>query len=181
MKTFNLWNLTSQRVIFYNFSEYVKNLERNQGIREIPRNFKVYRYSLTQFYIAGDYMKSLNFMDYMKSLVTHIPCNIYMNIIYRHNICQDCNRYVDGLLRELYRLYRGRVTKDDRQTARWEIVINYYQQTMPFVTKNRTVFSQAVMRLPKLNVSAIQKQKCFTVVTVFVCSILTIIKTLLFK
>ena len=46
---------------------------KNQGIREIPRKF------LTEFYVhvAGDYMKFLNFRDYVKSLVTHIPGNIY--------------------------------------------------------------------------------------------------------
>jgi len=30
----------------------------------------------TELYVAGDYIKSLNFRDYVKSLVTHIPCYI---------------------------------------------------------------------------------------------------------
>jgi len=47
--------------------EYVKSLEK----------FRVYMYSLTELYVAGDYMKYLNFRDYAKSLVTHIPCNMY--------------------------------------------------------------------------------------------------------
>jgi len=38
-------------------------------------------YSLTEFYEAGDYMKSLNFRVNVKSLITHIPCNIYIHII----------------------------------------------------------------------------------------------------
>jgi len=33
---------------------------------------------LTKFYVAGDYMKSLNCRDYVKSLVTPIPCNILL-------------------------------------------------------------------------------------------------------
>jgi len=44
--------------------EYVKSLE----------NDRVYVYFLTEFYVAGDYK---NFRDYVKSLVTLIPYNIY--------------------------------------------------------------------------------------------------------
>jgi len=47
--------------------EYVKSLE----------NFRVYIYSLPELYVAGNYMNSLNVRDYVKYLVTHIPCNIY--------------------------------------------------------------------------------------------------------
>jgi len=38
-----------------------KNLENNQGIREISRKFRVCMYYLTALYVAGDNMKSLNF------------------------------------------------------------------------------------------------------------------------
>ena len=36
--------------------------------------------SLTKYYVAGDNMKSQNFRNYVKSLISHIPCNIYIKI-----------------------------------------------------------------------------------------------------
>ena len=67
----------------------VRECEKNQGIREIPRKCQGLHVFPESFYAAGDYMKSLNFWDYLNSLVTHIPCNIYNNNKITHKLLKS--------------------------------------------------------------------------------------------
>ena len=48
-------------------------------IHEIPRKCQGLHVFPGRILPAGDNMKSLNFRDYVKFLVTHIPCNIYIS------------------------------------------------------------------------------------------------------